>query len=89
MRYGPFWFNLATIKTVFTHIYLCSSICSCRTPVGVNTDSDLCQSENGNSVPINFDNLDRTLGSLMPGGSLSVYLKDSIIWEQILRKLSF
>lgn len=31
-------------------------------------------------VQIDFVNMNQTLGSLMPGGSFSIYLKHSTIW---------
>ncbi|MGE9806412.1 hypothetical protein ACQP3L_38230, partial [Escherichia coli] len=39
-----------------------------------------------NSVYTEFINLCLTYGSLMPGGSLSKYLKHSAIWEHISRQ---
>uniref|UniRef100_A0A0V1KJM2 Uncharacterized protein n=1 Tax=Trichinella nativa TaxID=6335 RepID=A0A0V1KJM2_9BILA len=55
----------------------------------VNVDNDLRRDENENSVHIDFVNLDQTSGSLMPGGSLSAYLKHSTIWGKVSRQQSF
>lgn len=44
--------------------------------------------KNENPVYIDFVNLDQNSGSVVAGGSLSVYLKHGAIWENVSRQQS-
>lgn len=52
----------------------------------VNADNDPRREKYGNLIQFDFVNLDKSLGSVMLGSSLSVYLKHSATWENVSRQ---
>ena len=56
-----------------------------RKPADINAGTDMYRDESKSPVQIDFNNLDKTLWSLNPAGSLSAYLIHSTIGETFAR----
>lgn len=56
-----------------------------RKPADINAGADMYRDERKSPVQIVFNNLDKTLWSLNPAGSLSAYLIHSTIGETCAR----